>query len=195
MFTWRTDSLTFRQIKTNQHSMDSPMKPPLGSCLVPGAAMINHSCHPNSHHLADGPELVLRSCRKIAKNEEITISYIDPTQCFDQRQEALFTAYAFNCQCCRCLQGFEEQGEILTGDPLLDAPIQVARTQLLALLHSLKDYNQDLSGVEAKVKETYDSISSRIPWPINVAPMPSIYITLTRRFEDERQWKRRFVIG
>jgi len=118
------------------------MQPQLGSCLVPGAALINHSCHPNAHHLSERSELVVRSCRKIAKNEEITISYIDPTRCFEERQKALFTAYAFACQCCRCTEGFEEQGEILTGDPILDAPIHLARSQLHALLHALADDNQ-----------------------------------------------------
>ena len=163
------------------------MQPRLGSYFVPGAALINHSCCPNAHHLSEGPELVVRSCRKIAKNEEITISYIDPTQCFEERQKALFTAHAFACQCCRCTEGFEDQGEMLTGDPILDPPIHLARSQLHALLYALADYNQELSSVEAKIREACNGLSSRKCWAINISPMPDIYVTLARRFEEEQQ--------
>ena len=155
----------------------------LGSCLVPGAALINHSCFPNTHHLSDGPELVVRSCRKIAKNEEITISYIDPTNSFRERQEALFTAYAFTCQCRRCLEGFEEHGEILTGDPNIDAPIHLARSELNDLLHALRIDDQDLSGVEARIQEICNKKRSGKPWPISAAPVPTIYVVLAKRFE------------
>lgn len=186
---WQTNALTFRQIKINEHSIDSPMQPRIGSCLVPGAALINHSCSPNAHHLSEGPELVLRSCRRIAKNEEITISYIDPTQSFEERQKALFTAYAFDCQCCRCTEGFEEQGEILTGDPILDAPIHIARSQLDALLHALVDDDQELSSVDARIQETYNSLSSGKPWPISISPIPTIYVTLATMFEEKQQWE------
>lgn len=166
------------------------MQPQLGSCLVPGAALINHSCYPNAHHLSEKSELVVRSCHKIAKNEEITISYIDPTQCFEERQEALFAAYAFACQCCRCTKGFEEQGEVLTGDPILDEPIRLARSQLHALLDALADDNQELSSVEAKIRETYDNLSPRKPLPINSSPVPKIYVVLAQKFEKEQQWEK-----
>ena len=155
------------------------MQPRLGSCLVPSAALINHSCCPNAHHLSEGSELLVRSCRKIAKNEEITISYIDPTQCFGERQNALFTAYAFTCQCRRCTEGFEEQGEMLTGDPILDTPTRRARSQLHALLDVLVDSKQEVSTVEVKMREI---------WPIYISPIPNMYVTLARKFEEEQQW-------
>lgn len=161
----------------------------LGSCLAPGAALINHSCFPNTHHLSEGPELVVRSCRKIAKNEEITISYIDPTNSFRERQEALFTAYAFTCQCCRCLEGFEEHGEILTGDPNIDAPILLARSELNDLLHALRIDDQDLGGVEARIQEICNKKRSGKPWPMSTAPIPNIYVVLAKRFEEKQQWK------
>ena len=178
-----------RQIKINEHSMDSPMQPMLGSCLVPGAALINHSCYPNAHHLSEGPELVVRSCRKIAKHEEIKISYIDPTKSFKERQEALFTAYAFTCQCCRCSEGFEEHGEVLTGDPNIDAPVHFATSELHDLLHALMTDDQELSGVEARIREICNNECPGKPWPINTAPIPHIYVVLAQRFEEKQQWK------
>ena len=178
----------YRQIKINEHSMDSPMQPMLGSCLVPGAALINHSCYPNAHHLSEGPELVVRSCKNIAKMEEIQISYIDPTKPFKERQEALFTAYVFDCQCCRCSEGFEDGGEILTGDPIIDAPIHLARSELNDLLHALKIDDHELGAVEARIREICNIERSGKPWPINTAPIPDIDVVLAKRFEDKQQW-------
>lgn len=166
------------------------MQPRLGSCLDPGAALVNHSCRPNAHHLSEGPKLVVRSCRRIAKDDEITISYIDPTQCFEERQKALFSAYAFTCQCSRCTDGSEERVEMLTGDPALDTSIHLARSQLYALLHALEDYDQELSSMEAKIRETFNSLSSRKPWPIDFPPIPGIYVMLAKKFEEEQHWEK-----
>lgn len=166
------------------------MQPRLGSCLVPGAALINHSCWPNAHHLSEGPESVVRSCRSIAKNEEITISYIDPTQSFEERQNALLTAYAFACKCCRCTEGSEEQGKMLTGDPILHTPTHRARSQLHALLSALVDDDQELGSVETKMREICNDLSSEKPWPIYISPIPNIYVTLARRFEEKQQWEK-----
>lgn len=179
------------QINMNQHSVDSPLQPQLGSCLVPGAALINHSCDPNAHHLSEGPELVIRSLRQITKEEEITISYVDPTQPFEERQKALYAAYGFACQCRKCTNGFEEQQEILTGDPVTDAPIRSANSKLHALVGTLAAVgDQELDGVETKIREICKESLSGKPWPINASPLPILYEILARRFEDAQQWKK-----
>lgn len=165
------------------------MQANLGSCLVAGAALMNHSCNPNAHYLSEGPELVVRTSRTIAKNEEITVSYIDTTKSFEERQEKLFTEYAFACQCCRCTKGFEEQEEILTGDAVLDTPIRLAKSQLQTLLDALADNSQELSSVEAKIQQICNELSSGNPWPINFSPIPNIYDVLAKRFEDTQRWE------
>ncbi|KAL9102561.1 MAG: hypothetical protein Q9163_002311 [Psora crenata] len=184
----RSPEHALSQIKFNQHSIDSPMQPRLGSCLVPGAALINHSCDPNTHHLSEGPELVMRSSRKIIKDEEITISYIDSTQCFEEREEALFTAYAFACQCRRCKKGFGEQGEILAGDTIIDEPIRGAKSRLDALLGGLEDGSQDPNHAEARMREICASLPSEKRWPINISPVPSLYGVLANMLQSKQQW-------
>lgn len=182
------------QIQFNKHSVDPPLQIQLGSCLVPCAALINHSCSPNAHHISEGPELVIRSCRPIAKNEEITISYVDQTRSLEDRQEALLTRYLFICECPRCARGLDEQGEILTGDPTLDKPIRVALSRLHALLDALvkDDKSQELSSVEATMREICHEATPEKPWPINVHPIPTIYGALAKRFEDKREWEKAF---
>ena len=130
---------------------------------------------------------MVRSSRKIAKNEEITISYIDPTESFEEWQEALFTAYTFACQCQRCTRGYAEPGEILTGDPILDEPIRCAISQLHDLLNALANDALELDGVEATMREICNETSSGKHWPINLHPIPTLYSVLARRFEQEQQ--------
>ena len=187
---WHTNLLTSSQIKFNQHSVDSPMQPRLGSCVVPSAALINHSCRPNSHHLSEGAGLVVRSSRKIEKNEEITISYIDPTQCFEERQNALSTAYCFDCECSRCALGSEEHGKMFTGDPVLDIPTQRAKSRLDGLLAALGNDDQELGSVEAKMREICNDLFCGKPWPIHISPIPNIYVTLAKMFEGKQQWEK-----
>ena len=187
---WHTNLLTNSQIKFNQHSVDSPMQPRLGSCVVPSAALINHSCRPNTHHLSEGAQLVVRSCRKIEKNEEITISYIDPTQCFEERQNALLAAYCFYCECCRCRLGSEEQGKMFTGDPVLNTPTQRAKSRLDGLLSALGNYDQELDSAEAKMREICNDLFCGKPWPIHISPIPNIYVKLAKMFEEKQQWEK-----
>lgn len=133
---------------------------------------------------------MIRSFRTIAKNEEITISYIDPTQCLEERQNALFTAYAFICQCHRCEKGPEDPGEILTGDPNLDAPITLVKVQLHALLDAMMNGSKEAKIAEKELQEIFDNPSNGKPWPINVHPIPNIHIMLAKEFEQEQQWER-----
>ncbi len=59
---------------------------------------MNHSCEPNAAYFFEGPEFRVRSTRTIRPEEEITISYIDPTLGFDFRQELLRTTFFFRRQ-------------------------------------------------------------------------------------------------
>ena len=165
------------------------MQPNFGSSFVPSAALINHSCDPNVHHLSEGSELVIRSLRKIEKNEELTISYINPTQSFEDRQIALSGMYAFSCQCRKCAQGFKEQAEVLTGDFLYDASIRNAKQKLHSLLDTIANCTESVDDAEKKMQDICDKSLSGKPWPVNAYPLANIYQVLFRRLEAEQQWE------
>lgn len=61
--------------------------------------MINHSCEPNSFAFLEKGEIRVRSLRKIAAGEEITICYIDPTVDVKSRREILMDEHFFECGC------------------------------------------------------------------------------------------------
>ena len=67
--------------------------------------MANHSCDPNAITFADGPRQTMISTRTIAKDDEITIAYIDTSNPFSYRQAELQRNYDFTCACNKCRKG------------------------------------------------------------------------------------------
>ncbi|KAK4141536.1 uncharacterized protein C8A04DRAFT_14012 [Dichotomopilus funicola] len=67
----------------------------------PYAALINHSCVPNTQREFVGDLMVIRATKPIAKGEEIVHSY-DESGDYAERQEALLTMWGFECTCVLC---------------------------------------------------------------------------------------------
>ena len=71
--------------------------------IFPILSRINHSCKPNCIVLWNekGYYQMLQSTKKINKNDEITISYIDLMN-RNQRRQKLLKIYGFYCECSLC---------------------------------------------------------------------------------------------
>jgi len=78
---------------------------PLGIALDPLLCTANHSCDPNAVVVFNGSSASFRSLRRMAKHEEIFISYVDGTNPFTLRQAELKDRYAFVCACSKCQLG------------------------------------------------------------------------------------------
>ena len=59
-------------------------------------ALVNHSCEKNCSQQVIGDYVFLLANRDIAKNEELFISYIDPTSPLEMRK-LLFKNFDFSC--------------------------------------------------------------------------------------------------
>ncbi|KAL8826335.1 MAG: hypothetical protein Q9191_003866, partial [Dirinaria sp. TL-2023a] len=90
------------RILTNTHTLTTPTLDPLGLCLSPLSARLNHSCEPNTFIVFSGPTLSVRSLTPITPNTELTISYIDNTVPYSLRNHELSTRYFFTCTCSLC---------------------------------------------------------------------------------------------
>ena len=77
-----------------------------GSAAYLLASMLNHSCEPNLDISFPGNNAVaaFTAARDIARNEQLTISYVDAGQGVAQRRRALEFGYGFTCRCPRCLE-------------------------------------------------------------------------------------------
>src|SRR5690348_441136 len=89
----------------NCFTLVTPTFDPLGLSLHPLPALLNHSCDYNSvvRYGSNGLHLEVIPMRKIRKDEEIKISYVDTTHPYRKRQDELRERYFFNCECPKCL--------------------------------------------------------------------------------------------
>ena len=94
-------------------SYDTPCE---GTAFYSLQSCINHSCDPSAQALKGDDDLdgqaVIVIKRPVGKGDEVTISYIDETLPYKQRQEAL-RDYGFTCSCKVCL----EERDTLTAKP------------------------------------------------------------------------------
>lgn len=67
---------------------------------------MNHDCRPNAHYYFDTQTLTqhVHAIRTIYPGEELTISYTDPSQTREERQDALHRSWGFRCSCSLCTQ-------------------------------------------------------------------------------------------
>ena len=86
----------------NSITLVSPSFDQLGMTFDPTIALVNHSCNPNTAVVFDGNIAMIRCIRDIAKNEQITTSYIDNTYTRATRRKQLRDQYFFECQCSGC---------------------------------------------------------------------------------------------
>ncbi|MCJ1378416.1 hypothetical protein MMC17_001514 [Xylographa soralifera] len=90
------------RILINSLTLVTPTYTPLGLSLSPTAALLNHSCTPNTCISFSGSTLSIRTLRPIPKDTELTISYIDITNPAATRRADLRSRYFFSCACPAC---------------------------------------------------------------------------------------------
>ncbi|KAK7696883.1 hypothetical protein SLS64_014111 [Diaporthe eres] len=66
------------------------------------AALINHSCVPNTEKEFVGDMMLVRAKRPISAGEEILHSYVDERSSYKARKEALMATWGFECGCGLC---------------------------------------------------------------------------------------------
>ncbi|CZT45736.1 uncharacterized protein RSE6_06073 [Rhynchosporium secalis] len=90
-------------LSTNAFRITLPDNTPVGLCFSPTLARANHSCDPNAFIVFDSNTVSLRALRPIKLEEQIFISYVDPTEDIILRQSRLKERYFFTCKCPRCV--------------------------------------------------------------------------------------------
>jgi hypothetical protein len=106
----------------------------LGMAIDPQISLINHSCEPNAFircdttptedttSLSPHGTTSVHALRSIAKDEEITISYIDTSMLRSKRQQELKERYFFDCACELCEQTLDNLVDLYRLRPGTKAP-------------------------------------------------------------------------
>ena len=91
------------QVRTNACEITRAGKK-VGCALSVLMGWHNHDCTPSAQATvaADGC-VTLTALRDIGEGEEVTISYVDVTEPYDERRKTLMTHYGFECKCARCV--------------------------------------------------------------------------------------------
>uniref|UniRef100_A0A8H8CFP6 SET domain-containing protein n=1 Tax=Psilocybe cubensis TaxID=181762 RepID=A0A8H8CFP6_PSICU len=95
---------------TNTFTVSTPALAPLGACVSPLVALINHSCDPNAvvvfpratSRREDEPLMQVIALKHIAPDEEVLTAYIDTTLPREHRKKILNETYHFTCRCPLC---------------------------------------------------------------------------------------------
>ena len=99
------------QCLTNAFTLTDAQLDPIGAALNPTAALLNHSCTPNTvvvfssatEHARCPMEVV--ALRDLAEGEPIYTSYVDLAAPLPVRQQTLQERYYFTCKCRLCTRG------------------------------------------------------------------------------------------
>ena len=188
----------------NSSRLVTPTFDPLGLALDPRTCVMNHSCSPNAVVVFDGPNLTVRTLKKIQSGKEIVISYIDSTAPFGVRQAELKDQYFFACTCPKCKLGtgapqdaflkpgaeFEERIKVI--DEMIPEITKDSAWQRHVLGKSTQD--QRLSALQfyaysylespdaentdqdlAKFRKAIKICRNTGIWPLTRAPLPALY--------------------
>ncbi|TPX58730.1 hypothetical protein PhCBS80983_g02933 [Powellomyces hirtus] len=95
--------MTFlHRFRNNNFTITDPELFVIGEGTYPLAALLNHSCSPNTSTTFDGHILVIRAMCDIAPGTELLGTYVDAVTTRVDRQTVLWQKYGFKCSCERC---------------------------------------------------------------------------------------------
>ncbi|KAI9846483.1 MAG: hypothetical protein M1837_003903 [Sclerophora amabilis] len=166
------------KVLINSLTLVTPTFDPIGICVDPLAASINHSCNPNSVVVFDGPRLTVRSTHGIGKHEEITISYIDCTERYGWRQPELLERYFFCCGCEKCRREAltqEEDDLITVEDRRIDLTTLESEVSNMLREAKQKSSSGDFRAAIKLLKDALKILSNPLwQWPNDRQPSPSV---------------------
>ncbi|RFU34317.1 hypothetical protein B7463_g1965, partial [Scytalidium lignicola] len=165
------------RMRVNAFRITLPDDTPVGLCFEPRASLANHSCTPNVAITFDGRALCMRAIEHIKKDEEVFISYVDPTQRREMRQNELRDRYFFTCECEKCVRDMSPyqifQRFVSDGSQKVDllyrldqskafASSQVAKEASISFTEELKSQPNIFTQAESILQKSKDeSITSK----------------------------------
>lgn len=148
----------------------------MGLAFDPVLCTANHSCFPNAYIVFLGPLVSMRSLVRIAKDEEIFISYVDTTNPYGIRHAELVERYCFECQCSKCgLDSQQKDGfSRPTGTPANDWEVGSDKLQMQMFERLEEGRREKDSRIAAtKLQSILDTCAASKMWPITRQPSPA----------------------
>ncbi|GMS99554.1 hypothetical protein PENTCL1PPCAC_21729, partial [Pristionchus entomophagus] len=92
------------KLLVNQFAIRGPVDTCIGNGLYIGICIFDHSCQPDLTRRSIGSKMILRSQnREQTLNKNLTVSYISPLACTEERRKLLRSnPFFFHCKCRKC---------------------------------------------------------------------------------------------
>lgn len=87
------------RININAFTIHSPLDEPIGLGIYLPGSYLNHSCEPNCKIVFSGRKQRLFTMKSIAKDQELTISYVPKLDTQKNNHNFLLNNYFFQCKC------------------------------------------------------------------------------------------------
>ncbi|KAI5796548.1 hypothetical protein EDC01DRAFT_42838 [Geopyxis carbonaria] len=172
----------------NTLTLTTPTLDPIGLYFDPKISLVNHSCVSNAAVTFEGRTLHLRSAKPIAQDEEITITYADPTYPTYVRQRELEEIFFFSCRCPMCSQAPDLHTDTYTcsfcSGPIVpnidppecsqcerEAPHLLRKLQIMEARGTQAAKSGSSGDVVASLKELYESKM----FPAHRQPLPALH--------------------
>ncbi|KIX06381.1 uncharacterized protein Z518_04357 [Rhinocladiella mackenziei CBS 650.93] len=171
-------------LAVNSFALTNPTFDPIGMVLHPKPALFNHSCEPNAFVRFDVPassrqpdiptcgSISVYAVRSIAKDEEITLSYIDTTYPFDRRQHELRGRYFFTCSCDLCAKGPNSPRDHYLSPPPSTA-IDIGNEAEHILLRVEAKPGLEHTQID-EIRDRMEQLANTGVWPLHRYPFPQL---------------------
>ena len=176
------------QLKLTGFALTNDFHDTIGIAMDPLFSPLKHDCDPNAFIQSETMEgwyfeaARLRPLRSIAADQELTVSYVDPTLPCGLRRHLLNEEYFIDCHCQKCL---DELGEEQFDPPLNLAEMKRLYEEAMALVESA---SADLTTSGPIQKLRYAAhILLEASWRITQGPLPLIIHRLVRAYLDDLQ--------
>ncbi|PNS19716.1 hypothetical protein CAC42_7683 [Sphaceloma murrayae] len=170
-------------LKINCFTLVHEWSDPLGVALDPFISTVNHSCRPNAVVVFNGASPSLRSIRPIAKDEEVTWSYVDVVDPRHRRRARLRRGYEFDCTCPKC-----------TSNDVDDAKPESELEQRLWKAMAFANKEQDSVKAKSLLKAIIRTAQEN-KYPTTRAPIPEAYQALLVECNATEEWRSSFIIA
>ncbi|KAF1808065.1 SET domain-containing protein [Eremomyces bilateralis CBS 781.70] len=186
------------KVMTNAITLVGKTLDPLGLCVDLFVSCINHSCDPNVFFVMDGQALSARCLKKIQEGDELSISYVEPTNPTMIRRKELKEKFFFDCKCPKCLNEGNTPEDRFQGDSSTDGPAKRVQDEAFNTLFSVRRGKVLPEKIISELKRALDLCQRSGFFSIERQPIPSIcsdlYVELMMQDRHDESFEHVFKI-
>ncbi|KAJ2400670.1 hypothetical protein GGF41_007870 [Coemansia sp. RSA 2531] len=142
----------------------------VGTALYLISSHIAHSCDPNAQAVfSEGTDkIAIKTLKPVDKDEELRVSFVDPSLSKEDRQKLLKASYRITCTCPKCeSEVSEEKEEEVVEDPVaeeksekaVEEPVAEAKIEEVVEEPAVEEESEEIVGEDGEITEEEGEVS------------------------------------